>query len=107
MSDMLKSIFAVVGLVTIVGITAGFGVILCTCVVDLIERTKNKYIIKHRFDKSPTAKCYCRDCWLWDAESGACRDHCNSRLMNPAWFCCFAEPIDNQKEFEKRNKNLK
>lgn len=106
MSDMLKNIFAEVGLVTILGITAGFGVILCTRVVDLIERTKNKYIIKHRFDKSPTAKCYCRDCIRWDPESGKCHSGFNSQLMDPGWFCCFAEPASS-KEFENRNKNLK
>lgn len=106
MSDMLKSIFAEVGLVTILGITAGFWVILCTRVVDLIERTKNKYIIKHRFDKSPTAKCYCRDCIRWDPESGKCHSGFNSQLMGPGWFCYLAEPLTGE-AFENRNKNLK
>ena len=31
-------------------------------VVDTIKNLKWKYKYKHRFDKPPLAKCYCKDC---------------------------------------------
>ena len=54
----------------------------------------HKYRYKHRFDKKPTAKCYCVDCKYHDNESGRCwRFHGDgSRSTADNWFCYAAEP---------------
>ncbi|WP_090246732.1 hypothetical protein [Eubacterium barkeri] len=79
---------------------AAWAVVICFFLYFLVYIIKEKiseaigeYKIKHRFDKPPTAKCYCRDCKMWDPETRKCSDHCNSRIMNDACFCCFAEPL--------------
>lgn len=57
----------------------------------LIEKLTLKYRQKHRFDKPPTAKCYCIDCVHHNNETGRCW-----RLKNwhtdDDWFCWDAEP---------------
>ena len=63
---------------------------------ELIEKAIRTHRYKHRFDKPPTAKCYCHDCKKWDPDSGECFDPCNSRYMGDSWFCCFAEPASKE-----------
>lgn len=57
----------------------------------LIENLKLKYRQKHRFDKPPTAKCYCIDCIYHNNETGHC---CKFETWHTAdnWFCWDAEP---------------
>lgn len=57
----------------------------------LIENLKLKYRQKHRFDKPPTAKCYCIDCIYHDNETRRC---CKFKTWSTAdhWFCWNAEP---------------
>ena len=63
----------------------------------LIEKLTLKYKQKHRFDKPPTAKCYCIDCVYHDNETGRCW-----RLKNwhtaDNWFCWDAEPRKTEEE---------
>lgn len=57
----------------------------------LIEKLTLKYKQKHRFDKPPTAKCYCVDCVYHNNETGLC---CKFETWNTAdnCFCWNAEP---------------
>ena len=73
---------------------------------DIIHESLIARKVKKRFNKPPTAKCYCRDCKDWTPETGKCWDQCNSRSMAPDWFCCFAEPLTGEK-FEEREKEMK
>lgn len=100
----MNSFLQLIGTITliiIVVVLIGSAIAVITYDIDnLIYR--HKY--KHRFDKSPTAKCYCKDCKKWNPENGECADECNKRRMADVWFCCFAEPAD--KEEIKRREQL-
>ena len=57
-----RSLFEFVGVLTIIGILSLCLVLIITYLQSLILDKINEYKIKHRFDKPPTAKCYCKDC---------------------------------------------
>ena len=62
-------------------------VIVCK---EFIENKKYNYMIKHRFDKPPTAECYCKDCNM-HGEDKECLKF-NSWRTADEWFCWDAEP---------------
>ena len=52
-----------------------------------------EYTYKHRFDKPPTAACYCRDCVYHGIYNSA--DRCrynNIGSTGDSWFCADAAP---------------
>lgn len=108
MSDAVMKVLAGIGIISVICILVTIAVAISD--IDLkIEEYKRQYRIKHRFDKPPTAKCYCRDCNKWEPETGKCYDHCNSRLMADNWFCYSAEPITGElfkqrEEWIRKNK---
>lgn len=59
-----------------------------------IEDLRYVYRYKHRFDKPPTAKCYCIDCKNYNIETQRCYGfHEDSiRLVADNMFCYRAEP---------------
>lgn len=57
-----------------------------------IRKWKRIYQVKHRFDKPPTAKCYCIDCKRHSYD-GECYKFKGWRTAND-WFCWDAEPKD-------------
>lgn len=63
---------------------------------ELIDTLKHRYRYKHRFDKPPTAKCYCIDCIRHDRETGRCWRFGETtgeyRRTADNWFCWEAEP---------------
>ena len=65
--------------------------VICCCVFELITRAKRNYQIKHRFDKPPTAQCYCRDCRLHNNETSECHKFSGWRTAD-SWFCWDADP---------------
>lgn len=75
---------------------------------NLIHVLRWTYRYKHRFDKSPTAKCYCKDCIYHgttykDGGSNKC-DFPGIEIWTPdEGFCFEAEPI-NAQEAKKRGK---
>lgn len=62
---------------------------VCAIVEKAIAVKKRRYKQKHRFDKPPTAKCYCIDCRRKDFGG-----HCDvvSRYIADEWFCNEADP---------------
>ncbi len=90
MSENIKLFFMLFG----VAVTAGLliGLFLCgiSLIKERIERRIRHYKIKHRFDKPPTAKCYCKDCERHSAD-GRCRKF-NGWYTGDSWFCWDAEP---------------
>lgn len=50
-------------------------------------------MIKHRFDKPPTAECYCKDC-RQHGEDNQCFKF-NGKRTADEWFCWDAEPKKN------------
>lgn len=88
--DTIMAIFIGVGAVAILGFIAlTIDIFICN-VREFINSVKLKYKQKHRFDKAPTAKCYCVDCGYHDNETGRC---CKFDLYTEDdWFCCDGEP---------------
>ena len=82
-------------------IVIGFSVIyavLC-CIKELLHKAKWRYKYKHRFDKPPTAACYCKDCKLHGDESHRCCKFDWNTADN--WFCWDAEPKEHDPDVPK------
>lgn len=99
----MKDLLAIFGLIC-------FGTILATIIAFLwnefkewIIRLKYDYKVKHRFDKPPTAKCYCIDCTHHDDHTKQCYRFGQTtkeyRCTADCWFCWEANPR------KKENKN--
>ena len=68
----MKEVLTFIGGITTT-ISVGFVIIvLVDCVKELSQKLTLKHKQKHRFDKPPTAKCYCIDCSSYDRETGKC-----------------------------------
>lgn len=90
----MKDILAMVGILAIIACIFVMGSFLWEYICELVCILKWRYKYKHRFDKTPTAKCYCTDCIYRDNETHRCCGfHENStRLVADDWFCYRAEP---------------
>lgn len=75
MNDIYRAIIWILcatGGVTIASIIVVIISWLGDIIPDRIKKWKRKRQIKNRFDKPPTAKCYCIDCLYHDKETGQC-----------------------------------
>ena len=95
MSNDLWFIFSIIGITSCVAIA---GVLLYAVFNSLIEHVRElrwQYRYKHRFDKPPVAKCYCKDC-KFHSTNGKLAYRCNlpgvSRYTPDDGFCYEAEP---------------
>lgn len=98
----MKEFFTFVGLFTTLAIVFA---ILCLAFCGIKEGIFNlkwRYKYKHRFDKPPTAKCYCRDCKYHGSETNQCYRFGETtkeyRCTADNWFCWEAEPLEKDKE---------
>jgi hypothetical protein len=91
----MTNIFTAIGIST----SFVFGVVIFLMVVDFISNEIHEaiwvYKYKHRFDKPPTASCYCIDCKFHGDDVDLTR--CTNRkdvILDTAdeWFCQAAEP---------------
>lgn len=92
----IKDFLVLVGAIsTIVFVGCIFIGIICA-LKELIDKLKYNYRIKHRFDKPPTAKCYCVDCKHHCKVTGRCWRFGETtkeyRRTADNWFCWEAEP---------------
>lgn len=60
----------------------------------LIRDLKRRHQLKRRFNKPPTAKCYCIDCIHHNPENNACASF-KGWYTADVWFCWKAEPRHN------------
>ena len=88
---MVKDLLAYFGGITLIVIACFLVVGIFTAIRELIDRWKYNYRIKHRFDKPPTAECYCVDCKHYSKESGRCYGF-EGQYVADSWFCWKAEP---------------
>lgn len=58
---------------------------------DKISDKKRRYQIEHRFDKPPTAKCYCIDCTYYEKEYCKCYHFMVNHIYDD-YFCSEATP---------------
>lgn len=96
----MKEFLMIMGVIALFVLAALAVIFLKDGIGILIENLKLKYRQKHRFDKAPTAKCYCIDCVYHNNETGLC---CKFETWNTAdnWFCWNAEPRKTEEEAEK------
>lgn len=87
----MKDFLALIGFVTLWTIGIGIVVALWCGIKELIDYLRRRYQIKHRFDKPPTAACYCRDCTRHDNKSKRCYKFDGWHTADN-WFCWDAEP---------------
>lgn len=87
----MTEFLATVGSVTLLAISFYFIVVVWIEIEKIIGKIERKYKIKHRFDKPPTAKCYCVDCVNWNERNGRC-SHFGDRYTADCWFCWEAYP---------------
>ena len=106
MGDTIIGVLAVVGIVSLAFMVFCIGAIIYYHVVDWIDRLKWNYKYKHRFDKPPLAKCYCKDC-IYYGNDGSCRGTYPAHVDD--WFCKDATPLKKDPEKQKitrcKNKN--
>ena len=87
MRDFFTAVGAVVIIVMIVSMIWGL-------VREFIRERIWIYRYNHRFDKPPTAKCYCKDCSFYGdfAHTRLCRMH--NRSFADDYFCKDADPCE-------------
>ena len=101
MPESLAAILIIFGVASVV-FSVGLVIVLAKdSIGDYIDRKKYEYKRKHRFDKPPLAKCYCKDC-NYHYDDGRCSRH-SGWYTAEEWFCWDAEPrmMDPDKEDDK------
>lgn len=99
---MVSEALSLIGLFTLIAILAGVLAAMIDSIKKLIKNKKRDYQVKHRFDKPPTAKCYCVDCVYYEpyevegSTMGKCCFNSN-RGFNDNHFCAMAEPAKNSR----------
>lgn len=87
---------------------AAICILLWEAATDKIRDLKWQYKRKHRFDKPPTAKCYCKDCKYFKVEDGYFNKCTRGHIVN--WtiadndFCWQAEPLKKDPELVEKEK---
>lgn len=90
---MLK-IFAIVGFGVVIGFVTIIVVGIFYAIGNLCNNIVLNYKIKHRFDKPPKAKCYCKDCKNYDMENSQSCMVLHLYGLKQDWFCKDAKPRD-------------
>ena len=83
-------ILAIIGAVTLAAVMVCVLAFACMYLLEFIDKVKHKYSYKHRFDKPPTAKCYCFDCGCYDNKRGRCNSF--GEFIADNCFCWKADP---------------
>lgn len=91
MKDIIMFGLAAIGASAILAVVFGLVIVVYFEILEFIEDKKREYRIKHRFDKPPTAECYCIDCVKWNKDRGTCYKF-NGWGTADNWFCWDAEP---------------
>lgn len=91
---MWEDILPFIGMITLIVCCVFAIILLFEGITEAIRKFKCWWIYKHRFDKPPTAKCYCIDCKWHNNESNRCyKFHADSnRRTADTCFCSDAEP---------------
>lgn len=92
---MLKDYLAYFGGIFLIVIAVFLVIGIYMAIRELIDRWKYNYQIKHRFDKPPTAECYCVDCKRHNNRSQECYKFDGWRTADN-WFCWDAEPLEKE-----------
>lgn len=96
MSECLKYFFTSIGVCFTIILILTCLMLIRDFISDLIDDLKWEYKYKHRFDKPPVAKCYCKDCDRYDADMKYCNKF--NRYVNDNEFCSRATPLKHDPE---------
>lgn len=104
MPESLAAILIIFGTASVVFLVFLVIVLAKDSIDDYLTKKKYKHKRKHRFDKPPLAKCYCKDCKNYG--TGIYHDQCyrlDGYHVAENYFCWAAEPrtIDPDKEDDK------
>ena len=91
MNKIVVHFFASLGLLFLALLIALILEEISTKVREMLRKRRKEYEYKHRFDKPPTAECYCVDCWYRDNENSKCRRY-DELYVADDWFCKDAMP---------------
>ena len=96
------------GAASILAMVILIGVLLWEFATDTLRTLKWRHKYKHRFDKLPTAQCYCKDCKYFQSyrvngETGRCgRGHIDGHWsIADNYFCWQAEPLKRDPEDDR------
>ena len=106
--ECLEFSLMITGLASVLVMVLMCGVLLCEFVADTLRTLKWRYKYKHRFDKPPTAQCYCKDCRYYTSYDlgGRCgRGHIEQWSVADNYFCWQAEPLKRDPELKKNKDN--
>lgn len=87
----LINFLALLGICTVFIIAVFVIILIAYGIKEGICECKRVYTYKHRFDKPPTAKCYCKDCKSWRESDGKCFIF-EGWYTADRWFCWNADP---------------
>lgn len=99
--ETVRGLLILIGFVTV---ATFIGILIGIIIMQLISIIQGKIYIKkrkNRFNKVPTAACYCRDC-VNRSLLGYCEILSNGKYTANEWFCSFATPRikDPEKEVQ-------
>ena len=100
MKGTVIMVLVIFGIVAVIGILIMIAYFVYDAISEFIRQMRIRYIQKHRFDGSPTAKCYCVDCKCWNKANQACRAH-SGWYTAPEWFCVHADPRTNFGDYKE------
>ena len=93
MYDVGLRVFAIVG-VTFTALILGIIIqAFCEWIGDIREQKAWEYKYKHRFDKPPTAKCYCIDCEMYGGKEHDDKCFKFDWYVASDWFCWDARKV--------------
>lgn len=94
----MKESLYVVGVGTVIGVCVCLAYLVIDGIIRGMKILKYRYKEKHRYDKPPIAKCYCKDCKF--RIDGICTNLANIYTANE-FFCCLAQRKEVYDEQEK------
>ena len=103
-NEMFWKVFAGIGIGFVVLVIVLLAKSAYDAIVTVIQGWQWEYKYKHRFDKPPTAKCYCKDCVYHGENGNDYSERCDlpgvDRYTPDNGFCYEARPM-TAKEAEK------
>lgn len=90
----MKDYLAFLGLVTFIMLVLFSLLLILTGVGELFSKAVWRYKYKHRFDKKPMAKCYCKDCVYFTSLDRRCTHHYT--YAEESDFCNHARPCKKE-----------
>lgn len=91
MIGFLKGIVFIAGILCIAVVTTLLFLTAKEAICNWIAKKKWEYKYKHRFDKKPVAKCYCKDCKYFEEKAEKCTFFRSYHVLDN-WFCSSAKP---------------